>query len=111
MTPVALVTSSLDQEDFKDLEKKTWSLPILEDGSIELPHELISDVDWKPGTAVYWYQLDDNSILISDEHKEPEGATYFGTTTVEFIYEELGKNPSSKDENKSDSVPIELGNE
>jgi len=105
-----LVDPPVDQQELKELEK-VWRLPVLEDGSIELPDELISEVDWAPGTAIYWYQLNDNSFLLSDEYKKPEEGTYFGTTTIEFICEELAKDSSSKDENKSDSVPIELGNE
>jgi antitoxin component of MazEF toxin-antitoxin module len=37
---------------------------ISEDDGITLPHELVRELGWQPGTRLDWQRLDDNSILV-----------------------------------------------
>ena len=60
----------------KNETRRTWTLPIDEDGVLELPDELIELTGWKEGDELEWIDRGDGSFLLvthdnsggSDEH-------------------------------------------
>ena len=75
------MTTSLKQLDDTC---KTWRLPVSKDGVIELPGDLIEATGWKTGSPIYWYPQDDNTIIISDDHREPKG-DFIGFSKIESV--------------------------
>lgn len=61
-------------DDHSDNQKEKWFVPVSEDGFVNLPEELVSKTGWSVGTPLFYYRKKDGSMIISDEHEEPEDA-------------------------------------